>query len=279
MSKKPVALAALSGILYGVQGFFILNLINLGSVEMNFFSNFFAVIFLSMFILAFHQEIKVKSWKTLITLGILSSFVVVLYTQAILGGVSLGDASFLLYSGYIFSIPLSWFLLKDKANRLGIFLLLIVLFGAGLILKPFSTFPTTAALLALASGIAFGLSLVFRRKNQQIHNSYTTTLWNCIITATVLLFVSLLINFKVPTTINLFYLLAYGLISTALPILLLTSSLKHLKTFEAGVPQLVSPVIAIAVGFLVFGQVLDIYSIAGGVIILIAIFYMYKTKN
>lgn len=273
--KRPIKYflaAASAGILFGAEGLFILKVPGLNSLEITFFRYLFGTIALSAFIVIFKNKLRIRDKRILLFGGLANVFIVPLYIVSIQLGTALGNAAFLFDMGYIFSVLFSWMFLKEKISKRYAVAILIATIGAGFILKPSALLQNYAELLALLAGLIYGLQLVIFRKSEQTQNPITTSFASYVVP---LIFLSplLLVNFQMPTGMDFLYLIGFGLIGGALPVYLLITSLGRLKTFEAGVPALLEPLSAAALGFIVFGQVLDAFSMIGGILILAAIAY------
>lgn len=264
--------AAIAGITFGSIGFWVLRLTTLGSVEVAMFRYMFGILFLGAFIILFRDKVLIRDKKILVLAGLSNISLILLYIASINLGAKLGDAAFLLDTGYMFSVIFSWLFLHERIGRRDGIAILIATIGAAFILKPLTLIQNYAELFALGSGIVSGFQLVIFRKSGRVHSSMTTTFVSFVISI-ILLLPLVAINFTIPSATDLLYLAGFGLIGAALPLFLLITSLSHLKTFETGVPALLEPLSAAIIGFLAFGQVLDQFSMIGGGLILVSIAY------
>ncbi|MCS7123199.1 MAG: DMT family transporter [Candidatus Aenigmarchaeota archaeon] len=276
--KTPILPAALSGILWGTVGFFVRSLRNLPSLEIAWFRFFFGIIFLMIIFPILREKIKAKNKKILFLNGLIISFWYPFYITSINFGAGIGEAAFLLSSAYVFSVVFSAIILKETIDKKTAFVLSLVVIGNIMILKPFELFQNFAEVLALICGMAYGLNLVILRKSQKIHNSFTTVFYQFLVPSILLLPFSFT-TFKLPNLNELLYLISFSLIATVFPIILFVRSLKYLKTFEAGIPALLEPISASIIGWLVFSEIMDIFSILGAILIILANLYYLFIKN
>lgn len=252
--------------MFGTLGLFVRNLSGLHSIEIGWFRFFFGALFLSFFLIISRRGIESRNRKLLVLNGLSLAIWFPIYVTSLNLGAKLGNAAFLLTSGYIFSVAFSWLFLREPIEKRTLVTLLVSILGVALILKPLTLFHNIAEILALVSGALFGLNFTISRKSQQINDSMTTIFYLIAIPA-VVLFPLAMPNFKIPSLNEIFYLASFGLFATALPTLLLVGSLKYLKTFEAGIPALLEPVTASIVGWLAFNEILDFFSIIGGALV------------
>src|SRR5438445_5287310 len=158
--KFPILSAAVAGIFWGTIGLFVRNLSQINSIEIVWFRLFFALIFLSSFVLISKNKPRPKNYKLLILNGLAISIWLPIYIASLNFGAKLGDAAFLLNTGYIFSILFSRFLLNEEVDKKTIYLILVSLVGVTLVLKPFELFQNFTEILALTSGLLMGLNLI-----------------------------------------------------------------------------------------------------------------------
>jgi len=214
----------------------------------------------------------------LISNGLLISIWLPIYVGSLSLGAKLGNAAFLLDTGYVFSVLFSWIFLNEQVERKTALILLVSIVGVVLILKPLTLFQSFAEVLALVSGIIFGFNLIVTRKTQQYHDSMTTIFYLFLIPS-IVLFLPTIYSFDTPSLNQMFYIIFLGVLSGAVPNFLFTSSLKNLKTFEAGIPALLEPVTASIIGWIVFSEILDVFSILGGALIIGSAFYLSFLKS
>src|SRR5437867_11523574 len=138
--KIPILFAAMAGIFWGTAGFFFRSLSELSSFETAWFRFFFALIFLSVFILIMKYRIKPKNKNFLFLNGLCLAIWIPIYITSINFGAKLGNAAFLLDTGYVFSILFSWTFLHERIENKTLSVLLVSVAGVFLILKPLMLF-------------------------------------------------------------------------------------------------------------------------------------------
>ena len=79
-------------------------------------------------------------------------------------------------------------------------------------------------------------------------------------------------SFAIPTAMDLTWLLAYGLLSHCLGLLLIASALPHVSTTEAGLALLLQPTLSFAWDVLIFDRQMMMMELAGALIALFAIY-------
>ncbi len=207
---------------------------------------------------------------------------------------TIANAVFLIYTGPLFSAILAWIFLKEKISlRNGLFLALV--FGGmlltiglvtytpeaglsvGLQLGTDPDFPMKAVgdLFALGSGVFYGLALFFYRYRGDMESG-VRGFWNFVFGAIGALMVMVLrYNFlddstpSVMTRNNWMWAAALFLVCGFFAIGFLVVAGKHLSAVELSVVAYWETVVALFIGYFIFGETMTVLAMIGGAMIVI----------
>lgn len=244
---------------------------------------------------------------TVVAGGLSIGMSLALYVSATLM-TSIANAVFLIYTGPLFSAILAWIFLKEKISlRNGLFLVMVfggMLLTIGLITYTPETglqvglqlgtdpeFPLKAVgdLFALGSGVFYGLALFFYRYRGDI-DSGVRGFWNFVFGAVGALFIMVLrYNFldnstpTVMTRTNWMWAAALFLVCGFFAIGFLVVAGKHLRAVELSVVAYWETVVALFIGYFVFGETMTPLAMLGGVLIVVGgigpIVFMVREKK
>lgn len=259
------------------------------------------------FIKGMWQKVKETKWSagtvlTGITLGLLSGLYVI-STQ----WTTLANASFLIYTGPIYSTILAAVILKEKISWKGFLCIAAVVIGmlfiVGIITPEGLTLDLdpkymTGNAIALGSGVAYGLHLFFGRYRTDVDSNVRA--WNNMglgfITIFFLMIADYFVNGKqllytvkvdgvtqytengpVTAVWNIFEMpfeswmwwLAASFFAGAIAFYLLAFATKMLKAGELAAISYQETIMASVAGFFLFGEVLTTFQLIGGVLIVV----------
>lgn len=244
---------------------------------------------------------------TVVAGGLAIGMSLALYVSATLL-TTIANAVFLIYTGPLFSAILAWIFLGEKISlRNGLFLLMVfggMLLTIGLITYTAGTglsvglqlgtdpdLPMKAVgdLMALGSGVFYGLALFFYRYRGDI-DSAVRGFWNFVfgaIGAIAIMVVRMLFldqsTPSVMTATNWAWAAALFLICGLFAIGFLVVAGKNLSAVELSVVAYWETVVALFIGFLVFGETMTVLAMIGGAMIVLGgigpIVFMIRSKN
>ncbi|MBR3145466.1 MAG: EamA family transporter [Clostridia bacterium] len=277
-----------AALLWGTIGFFTRNLSSLGfsSVGIVAVRSFFTA--LAMFIIIAVKDIKLLHislkdiWMFLGT-GIASfMFFNICYMSSITEN-SLSVACILMYTSPVWVSIISYFVFKEKFNKIKVLSLVICLSGCVLTCLSSTLKLTKIGLIyGILSGIGYALYSIFGKIASKKYNSYTIVFYTFLFS-----FAALLPFCNAPgiiaktSSIKTFALLvSISIINTLLPYLLYTFGLSRIDAGKASVISIIEPVASAVTGLIFFGEVVGIQGIIGIVFVIIGIYLLsFKSDN
>lgn len=277
-----------AALLWGTIGFFTRNLSSLGfsSVGIVAVRSFFTA--LAMFIIIAVKDIKLLHislkdiWMFLGT-GIASfMFFNICYMSSITEN-SLSVACILMYTSPVWVSIISYFVFKEKFNKIKALSLVICLSGCVLTCLSSTLKLTKIGLIyGILSGIGYALYSIFGKIASKKYNSYTIVFYTFLFS-----FAALLPFCNAPgiiaktSSIKTFALLVgISIINTLLPYLLYTFGLSRIDAGKASVISIIEPVASAVTGLVFFGEVVGILGIIGIVFVIMGIYLLsFKSDN
>lgn len=272
------------GILFILMAAFFFALMNLfvrlsgdiPSIQKSFFRNLVALIFAYCILrkdkIGFSgkkSNLRYLIWRSVFgTLGILCNFYAVDHLV-------LADASMLNKLSPFFAILFSFFLLKEKISPVQLICVIVAFIGALFIIKPtvvgMDMIPSLVGLLGgLSAGLAYTIVRILGQKGEKgpfIVFFFST--FSCVVTLPYLIF-----NYHPMSLKQLFILLLAGL-AAAGGQFSITSAYCYAPAKELSVYDYSQVVFSAFLGWIVFGQIPDLYSWLGYVIICGTAVFMY----
>ncbi|MGN0536473.1 MAG: DMT family transporter [Acutalibacteraceae bacterium] len=241
---------------------------DLPSVQKSFFRNFVAVFFALLILLkerkSFHfqkSNLKFLILRSLFgTIGILGNFYAIDHLV-------LSDASMLNKMSPFFAILFSFFLLKEKLTPVQIIAVGTAFLGSMMIVKPtFQNMDILASLSGLMSGMAAGIAYTFvRMLGQRGENGafivFFFSAFSCIFTLPFLIF-----DFHPMTLEQTLCLLGAGLAATGGQFAI-TKAYCYAPAKEISVYDYSQIIFAALLGFVILGEVPDVWSFVGYIVI------------
>ena len=243
-----------------------------------FFRNFITFIIISLII--HRSRILLPSRnnnKKLLILRAVTGLTGVLFYFYSLKTLSLADACILNKLSPFFIIILSSVFLKEKFLKLNFLLLIAAFAGTLLIIKPtfnLTFYPAVAAVLsALFAGISY--TIIRSLKNKELPEVIILYFSGV---STLLLLIPSILYFEIYSFKQIFILFLIGFFATGGQIFLT----KGFQAYNAGTVSIVSYsqiIISYLIDFLIFKIFPDIYSLAGGILIILSGTLLYLKKS
>ncbi len=272
---KPVMMVIIAAILFGFIGFFVRNIQDVSSYEIVMLRFVIGFLLVASLMLIIKRKPAKPTSKLLIVNSLITGVWVTFYISSIAFGTPLANAAFLLYTSTIFSVIFSRFILKEMISKSTMIVMVVAIAGVILILKPSLLFTHYGELMALMAGLIYGLNTVTIRKLERSFDTYSIVFYSFLIPMIFLIPMGLS-DFVIPDTFSMVNLILLATVSTTIPVLLFTYSLKKLKAFETLTIGLTEPLVAALIGFSIFFEFLDVFSIIGGGMILFSSFYLNR---
>lgn len=221
---------------------------------------------------------KAENQKFLILRSLLGVLGMVLYFYAI-NNLVLADSAMLHKLFPFFVTVFAAIFLKEKISKIQIPALMLVFLASLLIIKPrfdYSILPALAGFgCAVVSGMTYTLVRFLRDREHP-----STIVFYFSFTSLVILAPLVLLDFQTPTYSQWIYLSMIGVFA-AIGQFSLTYAYRYGKASEIAIYNYTNIIFAAIIGFIIWGEISDVWSILGGTfIILISIFvFVYNHKN
>lgn len=278
VASKPRRSGMMWGIIHIILAAFSFSLMtlflklagDLPTMEKAFFRNLVAL-FLAVFLLAKSEDkfkINKKSFPSVLfrcmfgTAGLIANFWAI-------DRLGLADSNMLNKMSPFFAIIMSVFILKEKPNVVEWLLVIMAFVGVVFIVKPGLGIASLPALVGLFGGFGAGTAYTFLRKATNSGERGTVvvmcfSLFSCLVTLPFLI-----INFQPMTTKQLIFMLLAGLGATGGQVNI-TAAYSFAPAKEISVYDYAQVIFAAIWGIWIFGEIPDILSIIGYVIIISA---------
>lgn len=279
---KGILLIVLSAFCFALMSMFVRLAGNVPSVQKSFFRNIVAAVFAAVILLRAHTRPRLTrdAWVYLLlraffgTLGILCNFYAV-------DRLVLADASILNKMSPFFAILCSYFVLKEKITPARMAIVLGAFIGSLFVIKPsFQNTSLLPALVGLLGGLGAGVAYTMVRKLGQLGVKgpfivFFFSAFSCLVTLPYLIF-----NYHPMTGTQLLYLLLAGLSATGGQFTI-TAAYIYAPAREISVYDYSQIIFSSMLGFFVFGQTPDVWSIVGYVLIvsMAVVMFLYNTRK
>lgn len=266
--KQGIIYIILAGFFFALMTFFIRLSGNLPTMQKAFFRNAVAAV-VAIVMLARSEEgfkIKKESWLSLFfrcafgTSGLICNFYAIDHLY-------IADANILNKMSPFFAIIASYFILKEKANKVEWLCVAVAFTGALFVVKPSFNMEFIYAFIGLLGGLGAGIAYTFVRKlGKQGERGPVIVMcfsvFSCLVT-----FPFLLVQYKPMNHLQLLYLLLAGA-SAAGGQLSITAAYTKAPAKEISVYDYTQVLFAALLGFLFFQQIPDWISVCGYVLII-----------
>lgn len=279
---KGILLIVLSAFCFALMSMFVRLAGDVPSVQKSFFRNIVAAVFATVILLRAHTRPRLTrdAWVYLLlraffgTLGILCNFYAV-------DRLVLADASILNKMSPFFAILCSYFVLKEKITPARMAIVLGAFIGSLFVIKPsFQNTSLLPALVGLLGGLGAGVAYTMVRKLGQLGVKgpfivFFFSAFSCLVTLPYLIF-----NYHPMTGTQLLYLLLAGLSATGGQFTI-TAAYIYAPAREISVYDYSQIIFSSMLGFFVFGQTPDVWSILGYVLIvsMAVVMFLYNTRK
>lgn len=258
----------MAGLFFALMTFFVRMAGNLPTMQKAFFRNAVAAV-AALFLLARSEEgfkIKKSSWRDLFlrsffgTMGLICNFYAV-------DRLAIADANILNKLSPFFAIIMSYFILKEKANKTEWLCVVVAFIGALFVVKPSMDMQFVNAMIGMLGAFGAGVAYTFVRKLGKAGERGPVivmcfSVFSCIVTTPFLI-----IGAKPMSLYQIVMLLLAGAAATGGQ-LSITKAYTKAPAKEISVFDYSQVVFAAALGLVFLGQIPDLMSIIGYVIII-----------
>ena len=266
--KQGILYIIMAGLFFAIMTFFVRMAGNLPTMQKAFFRNAVAAV-AALFLLARSEEgfkIKKSSWRDLFlrsffgTMGLICNFYAV-------DRLAIADANILNKLSPFFAIIMSYFILKEKANKTEWLCVVVAFTGALFVVKPSMDMQFVNAMIGMLGGFGAGVAYTFVRKLGKAGERGPVivmcfSVFSCIVTTPFLI-----IGAKPMSLYQIVMLLLAGAAATGGQ-LSITKAYTKAPAKEISVFDYSQVVFAAALGLVFLGQIPDLMSIIGYVIII-----------
>ena len=266
--KQGILYIIMAGLFFALMTFFVRRAGNLPTMQKAFFRNAVAAV-VALFLLARSEEgfkIKKSSWRDLFlrsffgTMGLICNFYAV-------DRLAIADANILNKLSPFFAIIMSYFILKEKANKTEWLCVVVAFIGALFVVKPSMDMQFVNAMIGMLGGFGAGVAYTFVRKLGKAGERGPVivmcfSVFSCIVTTPFLI-----IGAKPMSLYQIVMLLLAGAAATGGQ-LSITKAYTKAPAKEISVFDYSQVVFAAALGLVFLGQIPDLMSIIGYVIII-----------
>lgn len=171
--------------------------------------------------------------------------------------------------------------LKEKVRKIHIAGFIISFIGVILIVKPTFDFSIVPSIMALLSAIFAGMAYTFVRYLGNRNENPSTIVFVFSVISVIGMFPLMMMDFVMPNMRELLILLSIGVFAS-FGQFGLTYAYKFSKASEVSIYNYSSIIFTIILGFLFFGEIPDMLTIIGGIIIIlvaIKLYFVFKKEN
>lgn len=266
--QQGILFIILAGFFFASMSFFVRLSGNLPTMEKAFFRNAVAVLVSALMLVRTKEGFYVQkgSWPDLLmrsffgTVGLICNFYAVDH-------MNIADANILNKLSPFFAILMSYFILKEKANKVEWACVVVAFIGAVFVVKPAFNMQFVNALIGVAGGLGAGIAYTFVRKlgKKGERGPIIVMVFSTFSSLCTLPF--LIAEFQPMKTVQLLCLLMAG-VSAAGGQIFITKAYTKAPAKEISVFDYTQVLFAALLGFVFFGQIPDWMSLVGYLIII-----------
>lgn len=279
-SNLYIFLAFIAVICLATGGIFV-KLSSTAPINTAFYRILFAVILLFPFVYKNLKTISKQDWVIVLFSGVFLAIDLILWNKSF-SFTTVANANLFVNLVPFTTIPLSYFLFKEKINKPFLIGMLITMFGIIVLMsKNFqSSGNVKGDLLAFLASIFYGLFLIAVYK-VRLKMKISTLMFISGLGSLPVLIAGIFIfeTFEIPTSINdIIYLLALTIFSQLFGQGLLSFSMKKISIALSSIIILTQPVFSAIYAYIIFNETLTRMEIIGIAIILIGVYIGKKEK-
>jgi len=273
LHKKGLIYISFSALLWSSGGLFI-KVITLDAYQISFYRSGIAAV--TILIICLYKKVNLKFEFDIISIlcSLTFAFILILFVLAT-KLTTAANAIFLQFTAPIYLLLLEPVFLKTKFEKRN--LIALVFCFAGMTLFFFGRLDMSniqGNLLAIGSGICFALFSLFLKWKKQIHKTESTIIY--IITGNILVCIfclPLIYDKLMIESDQLIYLLFMGVFQIGISYIIFNEGIKYISATESMIIAMLEAILNPIWVFLGVGEIPSVYSIAGSLIILMAIIW------
>lgn len=278
--RRAILFLITSAFFFALMNMFVRLSGDVPTIQKTFFRNFFALFIASGAMIKNRCSIiPPKGTLTDILCRSIFGYTGVVCNFYAIDRLPLSDASLLNKMSPFFAIVFSTFLLKERANKIQWSIIIMAFVGALFVIKPsFSNADLGASIAGFCGGMGAGAAYTFVRRatGKGAKGYYIVFFFSAFSTLAALPMT--IIGFQPMTWFQLLMLIGAG-VSAAIAQFCITTAYSYAPAKEVSIYDYSQIIFAALLGFVVFGQVPDILSFVGYVIIIAAAFIMFRYNN
>lgn len=278
--SQGILLIICAGLFFSFMTFFVRISGDLPTMQKTFFRNVFPVFFAAVTLARSEKKFYIpKDSLPFLAARSIAGLLGVICNFYAIDKLNLSDSNMLNKLSPFFAIIFSYFILKEKANKVEWGAVLVAFTGALFIIKPSFDINSIYAVIGLLGGMLAGLAYTFIRKlgNQGERGPVIVlffSLFSCIVTA------PFLITGYVPMSLKQFIFLLLAGISATGGQFCITAAYTKAPAKDISVFDYFQILFAALLGFVFLEQIPDVFSIIGYIIIIgSAVFKWWYIKN
>ncbi|MCS5711613.1 EamA family transporter [Candidatus Berkiella aquae] len=261
-------LALFSGLLYGLVGYFGVKLIDLDfSIAGMQFWRFFISAITVGFVLIYQnntiKESKTVLFKTFTLGGLFYSVSAGIYFVAC-QYIGTGPSMVVFFTYPAFVMLINWILFKQAMPKIYFLAICLIILGMSLLVD-MSEFKADALGIAIAvlSGICYA-GYIVSSKNLKVSPIISTLMVSLGCATACLVYALWDKNFSLPTSYQQWaYIVAFGTITTAIPMLLFLEGLKRISSEKASILSVSEPVFVVIFGIVLLEESIELPKVVG----------------
>lgn len=219
---------------------------------------------------------KPENRKYLILRGLTGLAGVMFYFYS-LKHLKISDATMLNKLSPFFVIIFASLFLKERMNRHQIAAIIVAFLASLLIIKPQFDVFLLPSLLGLGSALFAGFAYAIIRLLKMRGESSGTIVFYFSLISLIITLPLALPDFVIPGSVQLLYLLGIGVFA-AFGQLFMTQAYFYARASDIAPYQYLHVLFAAIIGILFLGEIIDIYSIIGSLVIVLSFIYLYKKR-
>lgn len=281
LRNKSLVEIHLAVFLFGLAGLFG-KLLNFPPIIIVLGRVFFSSLFLFILLLFTTTSLKIKQKQDyfyLLMMGFILAVHWITFFKAIQAAtVAVGLLTFSTFP--LFVTVMEPFLFKEKLKLADVLIAVAAFLGVILIIPDFKLRSTIAqgALWGMLSGFSYAVLSLFNRKYVKKYSGLTVAFYEQVL-ATLILIPFYFVYEPVFQIKDIVMLALLGIVFTAVSHTMFIRGLKYVKAKTAGIISCLEPVYGITFAIILFGDILSMREIFGGIIILSSVlFAMVKSK-